>query len=154
MGSSAAPESRWTWALNIEFVFEPCGLVPSPAPAGLAVREFVTCSTVRGSTERIVRCLRAGITAPNTADADLGRSRASSHLRPCGSDGSPETSTSRCSRSAKTATRHRRRKPRWATNLRHELLPYDDPVANTWPPARSYVTTARNAADLWGRFMA
>src|SRR5665647_3777535 len=24
--------------------------------------------------------------------------------------------------------------------------PYDHPVANTWPPARSYVTTARNAA--------
>ena len=25
--------------------------------------------------------------------------------------------------------------------------PLDDPVADTWPPARPYVTTARNAAD-------
>ena len=25
-------------------------------------------------------------------------------------------------------------------------IPEADPVANTWPPARSYVTTARNAA--------
>ena len=72
MGSSAAPESRWPWALNIEFVCEPCGLGLVPSPAGLVVREFVTRSTVRGSTEGVVCCLRAGITAPNTADADLG----------------------------------------------------------------------------------
>jgi len=36
----------------------------------LVVREFVTCSTVRG-TERGVRRLEAGVTSPNTADADV-----------------------------------------------------------------------------------
>jgi hypothetical protein len=28
-----------------------------------------------------------------------------------------------------------------------ERAPLDDPDANAWPPARSYVTTARNAAE-------
>jgi len=39
----------------------------------LVVREFLTCSPVADSIERGVRRLEAGVTAPNTADADAGQ---------------------------------------------------------------------------------